>query len=214
MEEIENKVLFKMRSKLLDEAVICPKCGCAVDGPSAKNSEKVKTKAKLRTAEILNVIAFVLNILIVAMFVIGLSGAMKELEQDAQNEMEGTADVTVETNIFTGDITDIKDKDEVNDEIQADTDFSRNQYTHYMIGSAIWGVFAVASFILGLKLKKDDRKKMATLYTLMAIPGPLFFLILNNMVVAALFCGFGLVLFVPAILQINAGIKFVQCADA
>ena len=64
-----NKLKYcsKCGNELLDEAVICPKCGCAVEAvPSMTSSAnqllKVSKQGKITTAMILIIIAFVLSL--------------------------------------------------------------------------------------------------------------------------------------------------------
>ena len=68
------KYCSKCGNELLDEAVICPKCGCPVEsGTNQNNGSKLN---KIKTALVLNIIAFVIAAFTVANYLLlGSSGA-------------------------------------------------------------------------------------------------------------------------------------------
>ena len=68
------KYCSKCGNELLDEAVICPKCGCPVEsGTNQNNGSKLN---KIKTALVLNIIAFVIAAFTVANYLLlGSSGS-------------------------------------------------------------------------------------------------------------------------------------------
>lgn len=64
-----NKLKYcsKCGNELMDEAVICPKCGCPVPD-SEMNVVQDDRKVRLKSASAMNAIAFILNILCGAYF--------------------------------------------------------------------------------------------------------------------------------------------------
>ena len=125
-----------------------------------------------------------------------------------------TADYNVTFDMLTGNVTDIQDADE---EWQAEMSEVQGRQQKVLIAGIIWGILAVATFILGLKLKKSvlisTGKALGYLYIILAILTPVIPMILANTLLAFMMCGIGFVLFVPAILHVIAGIKFIQCID-
>lgn len=198
------KYCSKCGNELHDEAVICPKCGCPVEdvSPKAKNS----AKASVASASLLNLIAFVINILLF----IFLAAVIIMAEPPGKMD----ADYHVTFDMFTGIITDIQDTET---EWQQETVEYTQNVQKIMIGTILWGVFSVGMFFFGLKLKKavftPSGKKLTSIYTICAILAPIVSLLVANNMLALVLCGIGLVFFVPAILQIIAGIKFSKCAS-
>ena len=73
------KYCSKCGNELLDEAVICPKCGCPV--PNAEmNVVQDNRKVRLKSASAMNAIAFILNILCGAYFAWALFNVSDESE--------------------------------------------------------------------------------------------------------------------------------------
>ena len=198
------KYCTKCGNELLDEAVICPKCGCPVKevSPTTKNS----AKARVASASLLNLIAFVINILLLVFIFVPLIGA--ELPEKPDQ------DYNVVFDTFTGIITDIQDAEA---EWQKETAEYIQTQQKILIGAILWGVFSVGTFLLGIKLKKavftPSGKKLTSIYTLCAILAPIVSLFVASNMLALVLCGIGLIFFVPAILQIVAGVKFSKCTS-
>lgn len=74
------KYCSKCGNELLDEAVICPKCGCPVVD-SEMNVVRDNRKVRLKSASALNAIAFILNILCGVYFAWALLAPSEEPEQ-------------------------------------------------------------------------------------------------------------------------------------
>ena len=71
------KYCSKCGNELLNEAVICPKCGCPAD--NGKNvSKKSTVGSKVITALVLNVIAFVIALFTILNFVLALNNPMND----------------------------------------------------------------------------------------------------------------------------------------
>ena len=198
------KYCSKCGNELHDEAVICPKCGCQVEdvSPTAKSS----AKASVASASLLNLIAFVINILIF----IFLAAVIIMAEPPGKMD----ADYHVTFDMFTGIITDIQDTET---EWQQETAEYTQNVQKIMRGAILWGVFSVGMFFFGLKLKKavftPSGKKLTSIYTICAILAPIVSLLVANNMLALVLCGIGLIFFIPAILQIIAGIKFSKCVS-
>lgn len=75
------KYCSKCGNELLDEAVICPKCGCPVE--SSTNQDKSKLN-KIRTALFLNIIALVIEIFTVANYLLLGSSGNSEADQNTK----------------------------------------------------------------------------------------------------------------------------------
>ena len=198
------KYCSKCGYELHDESLICPKSVCEVEDvtPTSKSS----TKASVASASLLNLIAFVINILIF----IFLAAVIIMAEPPGKMD----ADYHVTFDMFTGIITDIQDTET---EWQQETAEYTQNVQKIMRGAILWGVFSVGMFFFGLKLKKavftPSGKKLTSIYTICAILAPIVSLLVANNMLALVLCGIGLIFFIPAILQIIAGIKFSKCAS-
>ena len=95
------KYCSKCGNELHDEAVICPKCGCPVE--NINSAAKTAQKAKVASASLLNLIAFVINILLF----IFLAAVLIMAEPPEKTD----GDYHVTFDMFTGLITDIQDTD-------------------------------------------------------------------------------------------------------
>lgn len=195
------KYCSKCGNELHDEAVICPKCGCQVEdvSPTAKSS----AKASVVSASLLNLIAFVINILIFAFLFVTII-------QVSPPEIADMNDYNITVDMFTGEIEDIQDSEAIWQE-------AMTIYRKFWISTILWGVFSVGIFLLGLKLKKavftPSGKKLTSIYTICAILAPIFYLLIADYMMTFVLCGIGFILFVPAILQIVAGVKFSRAVS-
>ena len=203
------KYCTKCGNELFDEAVICPKCGCPVApaGGNASVPAADRRDAKVKSASILNTVAFILNILMIAFLVIQFSAIWGEVLPERPD-----ADYNVTVDVFTGSVTDIQDaEEEWNSEI---AEIQQNQQKILLAG-IIWGVLAIGTFALGIGTKRcvlaSKGSKLAYLYMIFGVLTPVIPLLTANLL-ALLICGIGLVFFIPTVLQIIAGIKFLQGA--
>lgn len=188
------KYCSKCGNELFDEAVICPKCGCAVASENDNQiTKKSHVKSALNTAKLLNVIALVLNIIIVVFFITPVF--------DTYEEYRGTGVTDADINITIG--------EKMNrEEFRADKAYR---------GAACisWGVLAVATFMLSLKMKEQAlaTKGMPIIYLYFALSfaTPVIPLIIDSDTFAnAIICGLGLVFFVPVILQVIAATRYIK----
>ena len=198
------KYCSKCGNALHDEAVICPKCGCPVENTNF--AAKAAQKAKVASASLLNLIAFVINILLF------LFWAAVLIMAEPPEKTDGDYHVTFD--MFTGIITDIQDTDI--EWQQAIAEYNQN-IQKVLLGTILWGLFSVGMFLFGLKLKKavftPSGKKLTPIYTICAILAPIVSLLAANNMLALVLCGIGLIFFVPAILQIIAGVKFSKAVS-
>ena len=198
------KYCSKCGNELHDEAGICPKCGCPVENTNF--AAKAAQKAKVASASLLNLIAFVINILLF------LFWAAVLIMAEPPEKTDGDYHVTFD--MFTGIITDIQDTDI--EWQQAIAEYNQN-IQKVLLGTILWGLFSVGMFLFGLKLKKavftPSGKKLTPIYTICAILAPIVSLLAANNMLALVLCGIGLIFFVPAILQIIAGVKFSKAVS-
>ena len=76
------KYCSKCGNELLDEAVICPKCGCPVEsGTNQNNGSKLN---KIKTALVLNIIAFAIAVFTVANYLLLGSSGNSEADQNTK----------------------------------------------------------------------------------------------------------------------------------
>lgn len=161
------KYCSKCGNELLDEAVICPKCGCPAD--SGKNANKKSTVGnKVKTALILNIIAFAIALFTILNFVLALDNPM-------------------------------------NDEA------TRNSY---VLMFAILALVTL-SFILCIAnvfaAKKGHANSVcAWIYLISVIVTTILYAIIAPVIFIAAICGYGILIPVPPVLQIIAGVKLIQ----
>ena len=161
------KYCSKCGNELFDEAVICPKCGCPVnDGKSVK--ERPDLGSKVKTALVLNIIAFVIALFTILNFVLA-----------------------------SGDPT--------TDGAAANT---------YILMITIL-VLITLSFILCIvnvfAAKKGHAKSVyAWIYMVSVIITTILYALLAPVIFIAAICGYGILIPVPPILQIIAGVKLIQ----
>ena len=206
------KYCSKCGNELPDEAAVCPRCGHPAEGgrPSGSRPAKSGPDATIRSASTLNCIAFLLNIVILVFLATQFSAIWDEVLPEAP-----AADYHVSVDAFTGTVTDVEDAAQAWEE---ETAAVQGRQRTVLFAGVIWGVLAVLTFLLGMRLKKAIRtpsgRKLAYLYIVLAILTPTIPLLMADMLLALLMCGIGLVLFIPAILQTLAGIKFIQCGPS
>ena len=203
------KYCTKCGNELFDEAVICPKCGCPVGagGGNVVSAMADQRNAKVKTASILNVVAFILNILMSAILIFQFSAIWDGVMPERPD-----ADYNVSVDVFTGNVTGIEDAEEAWNAERAEVQENQQKI---LLAGIIWGALAVATFALGIGTKKcvlaSKGGKLAYPYIILAVLTPVIPLLTAGLL-ALLICGIGLVFFIPTVLQIIAGIKFLQVA--
>ena len=125
-------------------------------------------------------------------------------------EIANMNDYNITVDLFTGEIEDIQDSEMIYQE-------AMTNYRKFWISTILWGAFSVVTFLLGLKLKKavftPSGKKLISIYAICAILAPILYLFIADFMMTLVLCGIGLILFVPAILQIVAGVKFSKATS-
>lgn len=168
------KYCSKCGNELMDEAVICPKCGCPVPD-SEMNVVQDNRKVRLKSASAMNAIAFILNILCGAYLAWALF--------DVSNEPEPSGGIS--------------------------EDFSGG--TPSVGWFWVWAAMVIVIFALGIAIYSNKTNAILPyVYILLSV--------LNLVVVNLAFpnllylvtCIWGIIFFVPNILQIIAGIRFLQ----
>lgn len=198
------KYCSKCGNELLDEAVICPKCGCAVEAvPSMTSSAnqllKVSKQGKITTAMILIIIAFVLSL--VSCLICWQGGYA--------NPDFGFIKITSDPSAPTDES--YKNQKWYQDKVKEAA--KSNQKLVLAIGA--WIALSVGALILGIlaaKKAKQGQKFLIYTYMLSSLAGPLCaFAIYPNFLIMFI-CGIGLFLLVPPVLQMIAGGKLLQAA--
>ena len=211
------KYCSKCGSELLDEAVICPKCGCPVDTEHIYSAQALSSKQndKIKSASNFNFAAFVLSCLMIGvcffLVIASFIGAPKASKEAAD------FDVNVEMDFGTGQVTDV----EVVEGISPYEETIKIRYVA-LIGGIVWTFFSISTYILGRQLKKKallHSKKNIVLqtriYIFLAIVYPVIIGIIFNVLapdsMGDLYWEFILIIFIPTVLQIMAGSKISHC---
>lgn len=175
------KYCSKCGNELLDEAVICPKCGCpAANEPKQETKEEINKKCQkaLLTGHLLNIFSAVIPL--VAVF-----GFWRIA--DSYTEVGGGGDTLVTIN--------------------SGTSLSVN-------GIVYAAIIGLVIFILGLAiylLKKSPKTKLRLAYIyLVAAVLDLILFFFSYMLYILSTCGLGIVCLIPGLLQVVAGMKFVN----
>ncbi len=204
------KYCSKCGNELLDEAVICPKCGCPVHAEDFYTDRLIKSTqmGRIKSASTLNFIAFIISFLLA----VGFTAIFVYVAINRPSSP--SVDYTLEVDLWTNSITDIQNA-------QEQYDAATGQLQRFIVGGIAWAALSVVVFIWGKTWKKDlvtaPRKKLAArvrIYIFLAISIPvLFCLICSGFLFAMLSSPFGgqqffLVFISPTIMQIIAGIKF------
>ena len=188
------KYCTKCGNELHDESVICPKCGCPVEvGTKDSVTKQSLAKSAIKTANILNIVALLLNIVVIAFLVRGAGPDTYTPPSDA--------DIT----IVVGDG-------------MADEEEWRADRTRYLTACGAWGFFAATTFILGMVLNKQvstsKGAKIVYLYIVLAIAAPVSANIIFPEFMGLLLCGIGLLMFAPLIIQIIAATKYMKATPS
>lgn len=187
------KYCSKCGNELLDEAVFCVKCGCSCENTNKLADEifEKKRHSNLSLASILNNIAAIGNAII----------AVFSRELFFINEKSSThsgADVSITFGSSGG----------------IDSDYTGRRILEEPKWFAVWILSIIAVFVIGFLISKCKKKKMAQMlsyiYMLTSVASAIFMLKASTMIENFIVCGFGLIFFVPVVLQIIAGINFIQ----
>ena len=210
------KYCSKCGNELLDEAVICPKCGCAAGPAPGQNSSaekllKANKRSKIITANILNVIAFGLSIVaLVTTFLLAYSHP-----QDPPDRNTYTIEKSIVGEWFGYDTTKIITPDEKMQEwMQAETERAANNKRLFS-ALCLWEVLYAAALIVGFlaaKGAKAGKKGLIIAYMVISVSAPVCIFVVEPRILITLACGIGFILFVPAILNLIAGSKLLQAA--
>lgn len=206
----EMKYCSKCGNELLDEAVICPKCGCPVRAEDLYTDRLIKATqmGRIKSASTLNFIAFIISFLLA----VGFTAIFTYVAINRPSSP--SVDYTLEVDLWTNSVTDIKNA-------QEEYDAATRQLQGFIVGGFVWAALSVVVFIWGRNLKKDfvtaPREKLVArvrIYILLAISIPaLLGLLCSGFLWAMLSSPLGgqqffLVFISPTIMQIIAGIKF------
>lgn len=207
------KYCSKCGNELLDEAVICPKCGCPIDMGMMRSTNNIQTKrtARVKSAWTLCVIAFILNIIFCGLCTWGANAFANSIYEDLPPLPD--SDYTVQVDIFTGKVTGIQDSDSTwENEVNEDLAVLKGMYPAIIS----WGLLSIVSFVFSILAKrteeKSKKKLWAWLLIVSSIATPISSLVLWPLMLTLFVIVIGLVLFVPIILQIVAGVRFMQYA--
>ena len=183
------KYCSKCGNELFDEAVVCPKCGCPVEN-AEKASEKLildKRRSHLSAGLILNNIAAIGNVLIAALFAYLLFFYEGEPGSAQQNVIIDSEGITWNP----GGLPSV---------------------TWYFV----WVVLIIAIFVVGLLIANGKKKAVQQVLGYVYIVLTIASLIVMHMAfpnfLYLVMCIWGLIFYVPVLLQIIAGIKFLQGA--
>lgn len=165
---------------MLDEAVVCVKCGCPVNSNVSEKLIEHQKHSKRQTAFILNLIAFIIGMFPVIFTLIATTlGISNDTTSEGFTVTVGAGDDRF-SNIF-----------------------------FYSL------VFVLITFIMGLityfKLRKDKTNKIfPRCYLAVACIKMVLILLSTPSFMTYIFCGFGLLFYVPSLLYIIASVKFLQ----
>lgn len=216
------KYCSKCGNELLDEAVICPKCGCPVEGSTNKADSttkilKANKHSKITSAIILNIVAFVLSLVACGVFwMLGYSTVKEAPAMPIGNDGKITYDIF-------GNIQDIKTAGDLEEEYQEELEAWENETAEMrsdnqklMVAIGAWGGLSIVVLVLGILAAKkaiQGQKKLTVAYMITAVVAPVCALLIRPDFVVAFVCGIGLIMLVPPILNMIAGGKLLQAAS-
>lgn len=180
------KYCSKCGNELLDEAVICPKCGCPVEHGQGKSiideSNRSTAKKDLFAGHLLNIFAFIVPVIILAFLLVRNDGST-----------------------LIGNITSDIEEHPADVEVTVTSDISSNGLSIAVVGGVV--IFLIGLAVYFLK-QKHIKTVLAYIYLIMAIADfALFFFVWSGYILAT--CFLGAVALIPGILQIRAGTKFI-----
>ena len=181
------KYCTKCGNELLDEAVICPKCGCSVENGQSKKiveeSNRSIAKKDLFTGFLLNMIAVIIPLILLGFLLVKNDG----------------------TSIIENIVSDIPEHSS-GVRVSVGADISGNGMGIALIVGA--GIFLLGFVVYFLKVKLL-KTVFAYLYLVAAIADfVLFFFVWSAYILAT--CFLGSIALIPGILQICAGVKFIK----
>lgn len=183
------KYCSKCGNELLDEAVICPKCGCAAGGADQVPDKLIadKRRSHLSAGLILNNIAAIGNAVIAAVFTYLLFF-------DKGEPGSGHQHVEVSSDAITFDPGGLPSKG----------------------WFFVWVTLMVAIFVVGILIAKGKQQQiqqvLGYVYVVLTIASLIVMHLAFPNILYLVMCIWGLIFYVPVLLQIIAGVKFLQGA--
>lgn len=216
------KFCSKCGGQMEDHAAFCPNCGAPAGaasagaasgqpGDSASRLLAEKKHSRITSAMVLNVLAFLLSL--VACVILFFLGA-----QRGTDPPDGS--YTIEHDLlgeFLGyDTAKIVTPDEKMAEWAAKEAERRESNEALLKALGLWQGISLAAMVMGFaaaKGAKKEKKGLAILFMILWVLPAVALGVFFPQAVVLLFCGIGLILFVPAILGLIAGGKLLQAAN-
>lgn len=212
------KFCSKCGGQMEDHAAFCPNCGAPAgaasagqSGDSASRLLAEKKHSRITSAMVLNVIAFILSL--VACAVLFLAGV-----QHGEDPPDGS--YTIEHDLlgeFLGyDTAKIVTPDEKMAEWAAKEAERRESNEALLKALGLWQGISLAAMAVGFfaaRGAKKNKKGLVFLFMALWLLPAVALGVIFPQAIVLLFCGIGLILFVPAILGLIAGGKLLQAAN-
>lgn len=212
------KFCSRCGSQMEDHAAFCPNCGApagaASSGQSGDSASRLlaeKKHSRITSAMVLNVIAFILSL--VACAVLFLAGV-----QHGEDPPDGS--YTIEHDLlgeFLGyDTAKIVTPDEKMAEWAAKEAERRESNEALLKALGLWQGISLAAMAVGFfaaRGAKKNKKGLVFLFMALWLLPAVALGVIFPQAIVLLFCGIGLILFVPAILGLIAGGKLLQAAN-
>lgn len=216
------KYCTKCGSPMADDDIYCANCGAPAGaasagaasgqpGDSASRLLAEKKHSRITSAMVLNVLAFLLSL--VACAVLFLTGV-----QHGEDPPDGS--YTIEHDLlgeFLGyDTAKIVTPDEKMAEWAAKEAERRESNENLLKGLILWQSISLVAMVMGFaaaKGAKKGKKGLAILFMILWVLPAVALGVIFPQAIVLLFCGIGLILFVPAILGLIAGGKLLQAAN-
>lgn len=180
------KFCSKCGGQMEDHAAFCPNCGAPAANTAAKPQQPEKEhRSKLTTGLILNNIAGFINLIFIAFFTYSILFLYDNENTPAPPPKEAGIQITY--------------------------NYEAPQPNAGWF--ALWVVLLITLFVLGILLGKKKLKKhtlFSYIYLALSILSSIVLLFAFPELKLLLLCAIGFLIFVPAILQIIAGVKFLQ----
>lgn len=216
------KFCSKCGGQMEDHAAFCPSCGAPAGaasagsvsgqpGDSASRLLAEKKHSRITSAMVLNVLAFLLSL--VACAVLFLAGV-----QHGEDPPDGS--YTIEHDLlgeFLGyDTAKIVTPDEKMAEWAAKEAERRESNEALLKALGLWQGISLAAMAVGFfaaRGAKKNKKGLVFLFMALWLLPAVALGVIFPQAIVLLFCGIGLILFVPAILGLIAGGKLLQAAN-
>ena len=216
------KFCSKCGGQMEDHAAFCPNCGApagaasagAVSGQPGDSASRLlaeKKHSRITSAMVLNVLAFLLSL--VACAVLFLAGV-----QHGEDPPDGS--YTIEHDLlgeFLGyDTAKIVTPDEKMAEWAAKEAERRESNEALLKALGLWQGISLAAMVMGFfaaRGAKKNKKGLVFLFMALWLLPAVALGVIFPQAIVLLFCGIGLILFVPAILGLIAGGKLLQAAN-